>query len=425
LGDFRQNLPIRVDCDFRPTRILGIFATWSLQAYGYTLAALYAAFLLGLYRRGLWLSDAQGVPIYTDFTQWWVAGRQALNGQTGSLYDPTEFIKIQAVLAGSGVIYATWPYPPTFLLILAPLAALPYIAAFVVWGLLTLAGCVATVLFIVRRRPAIALVLACPFAVWNFAGGQNGCLTASLFGAALVFLERRPVLAGVFFGCLTYKPQFGILVPLALLASGQWRAVVSSAVTALLLASASISVFGTGVWAALPQQLFVHTGITLLADADIHWGLLQTVYGLVRYLNASAALAWLAQAATTVGVGVIVWLVWRSEGRYTLKAATLSAAALIASPWASAADMAAMVIPIAFLVTDQIRCGVLRGEQAVMLGLVAASFALILAGGRMPIGPLVTIALMSLILRRDWSWWEPRVGYSYRPADPPLGRSAP
>ena len=40
--------------------------------------------------------------------------------------------KIQAALAGSGGIYATRPYPPTFLLILAPLAALPYIAAFLV-----------------------------------------------------------------------------------------------------------------------------------------------------------------------------------------------------------------------------------------------------------------------------------------------------
>jgi hypothetical protein len=150
----------------------GIFASWSLQAYGYTLAALYAALLLGLYRRGLWLVDASGVPIYTDFTQWWVAGLQALNGQTASLCDPTEFIKLQAALAGPRVIYATWPYPPTFLLILTPLAMLPYIAAFLVWSVLTLAGCVAAVYSIVRRLPVIALVLACPYAAWNFVGGK-------------------------------------------------------------------------------------------------------------------------------------------------------------------------------------------------------------------------------------------------------------
>jgi hypothetical protein len=146
----------------------------------------------------------------------------------------------------------------------------------------------------------------------------------------------------------------------------------------------------------------------LLRGRTIHWGLLQTVYGLVRYLNGSAVLAWLAQAVTTVGLATIVWLVWRSEVRFPLKAATLSAAALMASPWASAADMAAMVIPAAFLVADQIRCGALRGEQTIMLGLVAVSFAVILAGGRMPIGPFVIIALLSLILRRDRSWWKAR-----------------
>jgi len=83
-------------------------------------------------------------------------------------------------------------------------------------------------------------------------------LTASLFGAALLFLERRPVLAGVFFGCVTYKPQFGILVPLALVAFRQWRALVSAGVTAAFLASASIAVFGTDVWSALPQQLLAN-----------------------------------------------------------------------------------------------------------------------------------------------------------------------
>src|SRR5260370_7506368 len=209
-------LSIRVDSNFGSPRMLGIFAAWSLQAYGYTIAALYAALLLGLYRRGLWLLDAGGVPIYTDFTQWWVAGRQALNGQTASLYDPTEFIKIQEALAGSGVIYATWPYPPTFLLILAPLATLPYVTAFLIWDLLTLASCVATVFFIVRRLPAIALVLACPFTAWNFLGGQNGFLTASLFVAAPLLPHPPPLLPPPSSGCLTYKPQFGILVPLAL-----------------------------------------------------------------------------------------------------------------------------------------------------------------------------------------------------------------
>ncbi len=69
-----------------------------------------------------------------------------------------------------------------------------------------------------RRREAIALVLASPLTAWNFIAGQSGFLTAAFLGGALLFLERRPVVAGVFIGGLTYKPQFGILLPVALIA---------------------------------------------------------------------------------------------------------------------------------------------------------------------------------------------------------------
>jgi hypothetical protein len=67
--------------------------------------------------------------------------------------------------------------------------------------------------------------------------------------------------------------------------------------------------------------------------ASPDWGfLLQSVYGLILVLHGGATLAWLVQGATAAGVGVIVWLVWRSPVRYALKAATLSAAGLIATP---------------------------------------------------------------------------------------------
>src|SRR6202043_3793016 len=122
------------------------------------------------------------------------------------------------------------------------------------------------VYLIVRRQPAVSLMLASPFAAWNFLIGQNGFLTASLLGASLLLLERRPVLAGVFIGCLTYKPQFGILLPLALAAANQWRAFVSTAVTALILTGASIAAFGTGPWIAFPEQLAAHAGGTVFGS---------------------------------------------------------------------------------------------------------------------------------------------------------------
>src|SRR5262249_49192743 len=149
------------------------------------------------------------------------------------------FANVQAAaavhMASFGEFYPNFPYPPIFLLIIAPFALLPYATAFLTFEFTTLLGYVAVVFLIVRRAPAIALALASPFTFWNFVVGQTGFLRASLVGAALLALERRPMLAGVFTGCLTFKPQFAILFPVALTAAGQWRAFGSAAMTAALL----------------------------------------------------------------------------------------------------------------------------------------------------------------------------------------------
>ena len=398
----------RADAKF--SRPLGIFAEWRLQVYGYAVAAIYAAFLVSVYRAGTWIVTSGWLPIYTDFACAWAAAVQALHGDATSLYDPSEFVKVQAALVGPrDYFYPNWPYPPTFLLILAPFTALPYLGAFITWDLATLLGLIVVVYLIIRRRPAIALVLASPFTAWNFLAAQNGFLTGSLLGAGLLFLESRPVLAGVFIGLLTYKPQFGILLPVALAASGRWRAVASAAVVAGLLTVASIAAFGTGVWAAFPRQLVAQSSVNFFGDPDGDWGYLQTVYGLTRSLHGSASLAWLAQGLTALTSAVIVWIVWRSQTRYALKAAILSAAALIATPYAFAYDMAAIVVPAAFLATDQLRRGLLRGDQTIWIIMFGAPLiVLITLGdnvggptfGGTPISLLTVIALFGVILRR-------------------------
>src|SRR5207245_4104024 len=208
-----------------------------------------------------WLVDSAGLPVYTDFACAWAATMQALHGDPGSLYDPAEFVKVQAALVGPrDYFYPNWPYPPTFFLILAPFTVLPYPHGFIAWDIATLLGLIVVVYLIVRRPPAIALVLASPFTMWNFLAGQNGFLTGSLLGLSLLFLEREPVLAGMFIGLLTYKPQFGILFPVALAAARQWRAFASAAVTGAIFAGLSIVVFGSDVWEALPRQLAAEAG---------------------------------------------------------------------------------------------------------------------------------------------------------------------
>ena len=258
-----ESLPHRADGDDQPAPLLGIFAASRLQVYGAALAIIYAQFFIKVYWSGFWVADAAGTPLYTDFSTTWVVGIQALHGDVARLYDPAEFTRIQADLLGvSKIFYHNWPYPPTLFLIMAPFGLLPYSAAFLTWDILTLLGLLVVAYLIAQRRPAVPLVLASPFTAWNFLAGQNGFLTGSLLGAALLLLERRPILAGMFIGCLTYKPQFGILIPVALIAAGHWRAIASATATVAVLAAAAIAAFGTAVWKAFPSGL----------SAQYRWG---------------------------------------------------------------------------------------------------------------------------------------------------------
>jgi hypothetical protein len=296
-------------------------------------------------------------------------------------------------------------------LIAAPFGALPYLYAFLSWDSLTLAALLITVYRIVPRPSAILLVLASPFTAWNFLAGQNGFLTGSLLGAALLCLERQPVLAGIFIGCLSYKPQFGILFPVALIAARQWRAIASAAVMVVALAGVSAAAFGIGAWEMLPTGLLAQKNVVLLADgaAEANWGHIQTIYGVIRELHGGGVFAALLHGAAAFGVAVIVWRVWRSPASYDVKAAAVSAAALIATPYAFSYDMAALAIPVAFLARDQLRNGLLRREQATLLalfGIVLAAFGAFwinqekLDFGMMPLGPIALITVMFLIVRR-------------------------
>jgi arabinofuranan 3-O-arabinosyltransferase len=399
------------DLDRKPSRSVDIFNSRWLQSFGFAFAMLYVLYFVIVYRAGSWIVGSTGLPIYTDFAVFWAAGTQTLHGNPAALYDSGEFMKVQAALFPLGdASYPSWSsYPPTFLLVLAPLALLPYRFAFITWDMVTLLGCIAVVYLIVRRRAAIALALAAPFTAWNFIAAQNGFLTASLLGASLLFLDRRPMMAGAFIGCLTYKPQFGILFPVALIASHQWRAIASAGVTVALLAAGSVTLFGTELWAGFPHALAAQGELNLLAGPESNWGYLQSAYGLIRSLHGPTQLAWLLQGLVTLGGAVIVWIVWRSRVCYELKAAILSAAALLATPYAFAYDMAAIVIPAAFLATDQLSRGLLRGEKTMWIVLFGAPLAVLAtlgdnAGGTTfggtPVCLFATLMLFCVILRR-------------------------
>lgn len=356
--------------------------------------------LLLVFSNGL-IVGLDGRPAPSDFLNVYSAGLLVLEGQAPAAYDWDMLHATQNALTGRAVTtYFGWHYPPPFLAVAALLASLPYAAAFVAWLAATLPLYVVTIRAIMRARLGWLLAGAFPALLPNIIPGQNGFLTAALIGGTLVLLERRPLLAGVCLGLLTYKPQFGILFPLVLVAGGYWRAIASAAVTAVALALGSLALFGIATWAAFVHWLPL-TSHALFSDAAHHadWSKFQSLFALVRMLGGGATLAWTLQLTLSAVTAVLLCVMWRNRRiAFALKAAATATAVLLTTPYVYLYDLTVLAVAVAFLLRHAMDQGFMRAEP-IGLALVTA-LVLVMPFFDLPVGLPAAALIAALIARR-------------------------
>ncbi len=187
--------------------------------------------LLALWQHGV-ISD-RVTPTSSDFVSFYAAGKLALAHTPGLAYDQAAHFLTEQQFTVTGAPYQYFFYPPVFLLLCAPLAVLPYYVAFYGFEIATLAAFTFTMRQILREPgwSWMGPVLAFPAIFWTFGLGQNAFLTAALFGGFTLLIDRRPSAAGMCLGLLCYKPHFGLLAPVALVAGGLWRPFLVAAAT--------------------------------------------------------------------------------------------------------------------------------------------------------------------------------------------------
>jgi alpha-1,2-mannosyltransferase len=284
----------------------------------------------------------------TDFVSFHAAGALANAGTPWLAYDHVAHQAAEQAAIGISTEYNYFYYPPVFLLICAPLAWLPYLPAFILFQTVGAAACYFALRMIRRDLPP-AVFLAFPGLWWAIGTGQNALLTAALFAAGTALLERRPWLAGMCLGALCYKPHFGLLIPVALIAGGHWRAFLGAAGAALGLVAASLALFGVATW-----QAFV-TAATASGDVyagqAIFMGGLTSPYGALMAYGVGREVAFVVQAAVTLLTAAIVALVWRRGFQATLpvRAAVLLAATPIAVPVLMFYDLMLVFVALVWL----------------------------------------------------------------------------
>ncbi|UUL81800.1 glycosyltransferase family 87 protein [Sphingomonas qomolangmaensis] len=246
-----------------------------------------------------------------DFVNVWTAGRLLIEGRLELLYDLAGYHRFQLEQFGR-IGQHNYSYPPLALPLALPFGLLPYPVALLAW-----LG--ATGWFFVRAArswwvratglPAW-LVLATPAGLVNIWAGHYGFLIGGLLLYGWRNLEARPVLAGICFGLLAIKPHIAILVPLMLLARGEWRAIGAAAVTVVVLVAGSAALFGIdrwieyitvtlGVQAALIDagNSFFRFMSTSLATGLLHWSMPRTTAFAIHWAQAALAAAMVVHGA--------------------------------------------------------------------------------------------------------------------------------
>jgi len=314
-----------------------------------TVFALLQACLLGIVVFGHLASRADpapgnGAPGTGDFAAFFTGAVLVRDGRGADLYDFAAQKAFQDALLGEG--RAEWqPYinPPALAMALAPISALGYSASYLVFtGALALILLSALVYlmgatprlsrsFLTQATTVLLTMGYLPVALTTF-GGQNTALTLALLAGTFAAVRRRhTMVAGVLLGLLTFKPQYTILLGLALLLRREWRVVSVAAAVGLLHYAIAAAVCGVQWPVDFWTALAVHGPLEMADNAPWHFSLPAAAQ---RYLP--GRVTWMA---TGLGIAGVVALVLASSRRMSITSARfpaffgmLVAGTLLASP---------------------------------------------------------------------------------------------
>jgi hypothetical protein len=354
------------------------------------LFAAYSAIFLAITLHRQMLHPASG-----DFFALWSTARFAAAHPAVEVYDP---MRLRMALLAQGMSAQSdypFPYPPFFLFALRPLESLPYAPAY----LLALGGTLALYVWATVggewRSPLTAAALLAPATTIALVAGQAGFLAAALLIGGCRLLARRPVAAGVLFGLLGFKPQLGLLVPVALVAARKWRTLVTAALTILALSTASLWWFGPAAWSAWAAALSPYAGEFASARAATIGHLMPTVAEAASELGAGPAIADIVQiAAAALGA----WTVWYGFRRapHSLAATALFVAMFLATPHAFVYDMPPLTTAVLWLIAERQRAAAAFAARDVPIMLFALVAPIALVRG--PAGPPLMVLALVLLL---------------------------
>lgn len=346
-------------------------------------------------RSGFVLED--GSPIGLSFTVFWGAAKAAAQGELPVIFDRVAFWEYREALLGQDFPFryaGAWLYPLHYLLFVAPLAFVPYLAGYALFSGGTLIAHLVAAWRLGLRRWGLIFLLLAPSTFFAVRFGENGFLTAALLVPGVMLIERRPRVAGALFGTLTYKPTMGVLVIVALLATRAWRAVAYAAGVSVALVLVATLAYGVHAWdlllhGPLGDQLEVVT-----SEPGYARGMVSVFPRAYLLLDGSAA-AYAVQGVFTVLAVAVIYRVFRLSGDPATRTLAVAAGTCLATPYLFVYDLPMLSLALALYVQDR---EIGTGHALLLLPLWFLPF--VSAATPLVVTPaLVTAALMV-------TWWQ-------------------
>ena len=339
-----------------------------------------------------------------DFAQIWLGGRLALEGRVHEVYSPELFRAAARAAFAAPHVPQIFSYPPTTLVPAAALALVPYPVALGLWSALQV-GLFTTALVLATRRflPAhLAVIIAAtsPSLALTLPWGQFGSIIAALMTLGMLLLDRRPALAGVLLGLVVVKPQFGVFVPVALLAGRHWRTFAAASLTVAAVGVMGLVLLGTRAWTdfieiTLPAQA------AILSDPSNYLPIAHSIRDRLVILGMGPAAARVIQAAIAcLALGTVV-LAFRRQLPPACRLFVLAAATMAALPYVAIYDQA--VVALAAMALLAASAGLDRSVQALLVVVWASPIVdlWLTLSGLPQIGPFIGPVAVVIVLTRE------------------------
>ncbi len=253
----------------------------------------------------------------TDFVQFYTAAAAAKRGAYEALVSAPLFNAEQVRLVPeSGRQFYPPVYGPQVALVLEPLAAFGYYAAYAAWITITAALYALSLnrllslsaIHGLHTKLIVPLAAGFPPLWWVVVHGQLSAVALiSLAAAGESLRHRRRSLAGASLGLLAYKPSLFVPALAVLLFAGEWRIALTATTVGLAQVVLVIPLVGADVVAAYGRNLVAALAAPeLLATKPLHLHSFRSFWSALLP-TPSAMAAYLATAASLSLAGGVAW----------------------------------------------------------------------------------------------------------------------